>query len=156
MATPTPITPMQIQPGDPVTAELLNTIINNIYKIAQGSEASAVSIESSGTGSAVQVSSTAVSDVIQPLAINPANSSSTYYPYDFKSKLGFTFVNPPRIALQMVRDSKTATATAWRYHPVIANVTTAGFSYAFIAGQGATALKGGRMHVLIIGEVNKG
>jgi hypothetical protein len=146
---------MQIQPGDPVTAELLQTIINNIYTISKGEAASAVSIASSGSGSSVQVSTTAVSDIIQGISIDPATSATKYSTYDFKSKLGFTFVNPPRIAIQMSRNSTTATATAWRYHPVVANVTTAGFAYGFIPGQGATKQSNTSIHVLIIGEINK-
>jgi hypothetical protein len=122
------ITPVNINDGDPVTADTLRTIINNVNLVALGDTSSGVTIgDSALSNKAVDPSAPKVyNDTLAGLSVKITADKVKGFSGNV-SFAGKTFTTPPVVTANMQFNS-TSFAN-YKYSVVIAKVTTSGFDY---------------------------
>jgi hypothetical protein len=128
------VDPMQINDGDPVTSDLLKTIVKNINLIAKGEQSSAVSILNTTETTTVKSANTVISKKVAK-NVKPTNKPSASGTWTFPGT-GFTSI--PACWIQVYGKSGQA-ETLLRVHPVITSVDEKSMSYEIRSGAGATA-----------------
>jgi len=117
------LTSISIGDGDPVTADVLRKIVENINIIAKGETVTPVLIESkTENGGKVIVSkglNTTIGGIITGKTLSPTMKS---FPIDLKS---FGFENTPVVSLNIEFPSTSQNAA---YTPYVINATKDGFS----------------------------
>lgn len=116
------LTSISIGDGDPVTADVLRKIVENINIIAKGETVTPVKIESTVNGGAVIASkglNTTIGGIISNKSLTPTMKS---FPVDLKA---YGFTETPVINLTI---EFTATSQNAAYTPYVINATKDGFS----------------------------
>lgn len=128
------IDPMQINDGDPVTADLLKTIVSNINLIAKGETSSVVALTNTNEQTIVKSANTVISKEVVK-AVKPTNKPSASGTWTFPGN-GFTGVPACWIA---VKSTSGQAETQLRVHPTIVSVSETSVKYEIRSGAGATA-----------------
>jgi hypothetical protein len=127
------IDPMQINDGDPVTADLLKTIVSNINLIAKGESSSVVSLTNTNETTVIKSANTVISKEVSK-SVKPTNKPSASGTWTFP----VAFTAAPACWIQ-VKGTSGQAETVLRVHPVIISVDETSMSYEIRSGAGATA-----------------
>lgn len=128
------INPMQINDGDPVTADLLKTIVSNINLIAKGETSSVVTLANTNETQIVKSANTVISkEVVKN--VKPTNKPSASGTWTFPGN-GFTSVPACWIA---IKATSGQAETQLRVFPTIISVSETSMKYEIRSGAGATA-----------------
>jgi hypothetical protein len=130
MGDAVPIKDMLIQDGDPVTADLLKTIVANIQLIAKGTNSSAISITNKTDTVETKISGTTITKA-KTMTVYPAKTPSAKYTWTF----GSTFTQTPACWVQARGTSLTEAQS--RMHIIITSVDTVSMSFVVRSGHGA-------------------
>jgi hypothetical protein len=122
---------MNINPGDPVTSDLLSNIITNIQKINTGSSASIVAIQNAlDKGLATEKTYTTGSSTTYSANKNASDNKN-------KTITITGFASPPIVTLTLKIKTASEQITK-KYQPVLVSVTATSFTFRCIP-YGATA-----------------
>jgi hypothetical protein len=132
MGDAVPIKDMLIQDGDPVTADLLKTMVANIQLIAKGTNSSAINIVNKTDTVDAKVSGTTITKE-KVLTVNPSNTPSGKYKWTF----GKTFTQTPACWVQARGTSLTEAQS--RMHIIVTSVDTVSMSFVVRSGHGAAS-----------------
>jgi len=131
------ITPVNINDGDPVTADTLRTIIGNVTKIALGDTGSGVvavsnqTVGGGGTQQPARIAKDTIADVYTKCVLNKT-SAVKQGPVPFNT----TFSTPPSVTANLMFTSNSP--ANYKYNVVIASVSTTDF-YFYAIPCGATS-----------------
>jgi hypothetical protein len=130
MGDAVPIKDMLIQDGDPVTADLLKTMVANIQLIAKGTNSSAINIVNKTDTVEAKVSGTTITKE-KVLTVNPKNTPSAKYKWTF----GKTFTQTPACWVQARGASLNEPQS--RMHIIVTSVDTTSMNFVVRSGAGA-------------------
>lgn len=122
---------MNINPGDPVTSDLLSNIITNIQKINTGSSSSVVAIQGSLTGGST---TTAEKKYTTGGTVSYSANTKTY---KNKTIPISGFATAPSVSLTL-KLKNAADQTTKKYQPILVNVTATGITFCCVS-YGATS-----------------
>lgn len=124
-----------ITPGDPVTAEIINNLINDLNEVNKASTAQSIILQNTVEGGkSTSVSSKVYSQSGIKAAINPSNSPSGKVVFKFTA--GW-FTKPPRCWIQVNTGGAKFTEAQLRVHPVLVSVDTTQAVFEIRSGAGA-------------------
>ena len=132
MGDAVPIKDMLIQDGDPVTADLLKTMVANIQLIAKGTNSSAISITNKTDTVETKISGTTITKP-KTMTVNPSKSPSAKYKWTF----GSTFTQTPACWVQPRAASLTEAQS--RMHIIVTSVDTVSMEFVVRSGAGAAS-----------------
>jgi hypothetical protein len=138
------LTPISIGDGDPVTADVLRKIVENINIIAKGETVTPVQILSTSTtinGGTTVIAPKGLDTTIGSIISNkPLSTDMKSFPVDFGD---LTFVETPMIHVTIEYVSAAESAV---YVPVTLNATNKGFKILCKAPSGTKTISNAKIH----------
>jgi hypothetical protein len=132
------VTPVNINDGDPVTADTLRTIINNVNLVALGDTSSGVTIGDSSLSNTLPKADNGKVYNDTLASLTPKISIDKTKGYTGTVTFSKTFTTAPVITANLQFNSNSP--ANYKYIVVIASVTTTGFKYYVIPCSPASAL----------------
>jgi hypothetical protein len=143
---------MSINPGDPVTSDLLSSIITNLQTVAKGETVSNIAVDAAGLanktdGKPTTVAYNTIVAVPSSLTVksNAANGSVK------EVKFGKTFVGTPHVFIQI--DSIGQTSPTWANSQVFPQVESVSSTNAFIRFRTNTANSKVQFTAFVVGQL---
>jgi len=125
-----------INPGDPVTSDIINNLISDLNEIEKQSTAQSIVIQNTtNDANGKSVSSKVYSQSKIKTSVNPANSPSGKVVFKFTA--GW-FTKAPRCWIQLNTNGEKFTEAQLRVHPVLVSVDTTQAVFEIRSGAGAT------------------
>jgi hypothetical protein len=143
---------MSINPGDPVTSDLLSSIITNLQTVAKGETVSNIAVDAAGLANKTEGKTATVAYntiVAVPSSVTVKSSTANGTPKEIK--FGKTFVGTPHVFIQI--DSIGQTSPTWANSQVFPQVESVSSTNAFIRFRTNTANSKVQFTAFVVGQL---
>jgi hypothetical protein len=144
---------MSINPGDPVTSDLLSLIITNLQTVAKGETVSNVAVDAAGLANSTDsaTKTTVAYNTVVPVVSAVTVKSSTAGGTVKEIKFGKTFVGTPHVMIQI--NSIGQTSPSWANSQVFPQVESVSSTNAFVRFRTNTANGKVQFTAFIVGQL---
>jgi hypothetical protein len=143
--------PMSINPGDPVTSDLLSLIIQNLQTVAKGETVSNIAVDAAGLANSTDTTTktTVAYNTVVPVPSSVKVSSSSVGGTPKTVSYGKTFIGTPSVWVQM----HGSISQSWANSQIFPQVVSAGATSCDLLFRTNTANTTVKFTVFVVGQL---